>query len=570
MLRGIVNMGFYRNSIPNQKIGIFTNPVEGLNAWQKSTTIGDNQLSDAMDALPYRGSAVKMYAPESITPLVAQDTGYVVSAVSWANDSDEEFVCVLFTEYDGISANQLKVIKLTKSNTDGTWSAGTAVVFDTTAFPANEHATNNISSACVFYAEQKQYAVFTMTSDVEADGDGKLLYYNITDGTVDSVDNLKFVPKHIVYHANRIFATDTNNRIWWSKAGSFKNTADWYGSAPSSSSVIEDSGYWAIEKERKLGGLGVLGNTLYVFGYNNIYSFTGYNYDTFALQTAVPDLSSKVIAQNGSAIYFMYDNGSSWDIYEFDGTEYPRIISRPVRVGDRISNGIAGGVDIPYATYYSKLSANENYLYVFFDRFNVNDAYVVNNTYDRTIYAFNIIERSWWKIDGGIDELTRDTVSESSVYKLIIPSAERNGSYLISCLWSGMLSQPDTVDAIWNIYDELGYNVDEYPHIITKAFSSLPTDKQALTSIALQFQAAEDADIDLTVEYSKTIDQDDFEIIKQYDHYIANGLMEVLDIPLPIRLVSNVRHYRIKITVKNAALYLYNIERRYRTTGRSR
>lgn len=563
-------MGFYKNTIPNQKIGIFTNPVEGLNAWQKSTVIGDNQLSNAMDALPYRGSAVKLYAPETITALVTQDTGYVVSAVSWANDSDEEFVCVLFTEYDGISANQLKVIKLTKSNTDGTWSAGTAVVFDTTAFPANEHATNNISSACVFYAEKKQYAVFTMTSDVEADGDGKLLYYNITDGTVDSVDNLKFVPKHIVYHANRIFATDTNNRIWWSKAGSFKNTSDWYGTSSTKSSVIEDSGYWAIEKERKLGGLGVLGNTLYVFGYNNIYAFTGYDYDTFALQTAVPDLSSKVIAQNGSAIYFMYDNGSSWDIYEFDGTEYPRIISRPVRVGDRIVNGIAGGVEIPYATYYSKLSANENYLYVFFDRFNVNDAYVVNNTYDRTIYAFNIIERSWWKIDGGIDETTRYTTSESSVFKMIVPSAERNSSYLISCLWTGRTDQPDTVDAIWNIYDELGYNADEYPHIITKAFSALPTDKQALTSVALQFQAEDGADIDLTVSYSKTIDQDDFEIIKQYDHYIANGLMETLDIPLPIRLVSNVRHYRIKVIVKNAALYLYNIERRYRVTGRSR
>lgn len=563
-------MGFYKNTIPNQKIGIFTNPVEGLNAWQKSTVIGDNQLSDSMDALPYRGSAVKLYAPETITALVTQDTGYVVSAVSWANDSDEEFVCVLFTEYDSISANQLKVIKLTKSNTDGTWSAGTAVVFDTTAFPANEHATNNISSACVFYAEKKQYAVFTMTSDVEADGDGKLLYYNITDGTVDSVDNLKFVPKHIVYHANRIFATDTNNRIWWSKAGSFKNTSDWYGTSSTKSSVIEDSGYWAIEKERKLGGLGVLGNTLYVFGYNNIYAFTGYDYDTFALQTAVPDLSSKVIAQNGSAIYFMYDNGSSWDIYEFDGTEYPRIISRPVRVGDRVVNGIAGGVEIPYATYYSKLSANENYLYVFFDRFNVNDAYVVNNTYDRTIYAFNIIERSWWKIDGGIDETTRYTTSESSVFKMIVPSAERNSSYLISCLWEGTLSFPDTVDAIWNIYDELGYNADEYPHIITKAFSALPTDKQALTSVALQFQAEDGADIDLTVSYSKTIDQDDFEIIKQYDHYIANGLMETLDIPLPIRLVSNVRHYRIKVIVKNAALYLYNIERRYRVTGRSR
>jgi hypothetical protein len=563
-------MGFYKNTIPNQKIGIFTNPVEGLNAWQKSTVIGDNQLSNAMDALPYRGSAVKLYAPETITALVTQDTGYVVSAVSWANDSDEEFVCVLFTEYDGISANQLKVIKLTKSNTDGKWSAGTAVVFDTTAFPANKHAADNISTACVFYAEKKQYAVFTMTSDVEADGDGKLLYYNITDGTVDSVDNLKFVPKHIVYHANRIFATDTNNRIWWSKAGSFKNTSDWYGTSSTKSSVIEDSGYWAIEKERKLGGLGVLGNTLYVFGYNNIYAFTGYDYDTFALQTAVPDLSSKVIAQNGSAIYFMYDNGSSWDIYEFDGTEYPRIISRPVRVGDRIVNGIAGGVEIPYATYYSKLSANENYLYVFFDRFNVNDAYVVNNTYDRTIYAFNIIERSWWKIDGGIDETTRYTTSESSVFKMIVPSAERNSSYLISCLWEGTLSSPNTVDAIWNIYDELGYNADEYPHIITKAFSALPTDKQALTSVALQFQAEDGADIDLTVSYSKTIDQDDFEIIKQYDHYIANGLMETLDIPLPIRLVSNVRHYRIKVTVKNAALYLYNIERRYRVTGRSR
>lgn len=555
-------MGFYRNNIPNQKIGIFTNPVEGINSWQKSTTIGDNQLSDAVDALPYRNSAVKLYAPASITALVTEQTGYVVNAISWVDDSGNEIIMALVFSYLGGTGNQLKLIKLTYTESTDTWAAAAALTFDATAFPVTISPVDVVSSACVFHAESKRYAVFTFSTLTEADGDGHLLYYNITDNTVDSVDNLKFIPKKIVYHANRVFAIDTNNRLWWSSAGDFKDTADWYGSAPSSSSVIEDSGYWAIEKERKLGDLAVIGNTLYVFGYNNIYAFTGYDYDTFVLQTSVPDISSQLITQTGSAIYFLYDNGESWDVYEFDGTSYPRIISRPIRVGDRISNGIAGGVDIPYTLPYAKLSSDENYLYVYFNE------YHGSGTYDKYIYAFNIKERTWWKIDSGIDEDTYTSVDD--FVKFIIPSAYRNKSYNTVTYYTGELATPSGLTAKWNTYDELGFNADEYPHIITKAFSSLPTDKQALTSIALQFQAAENADIDLTISYSKTIDQDDFEIIKQYDHYIANGLMETLDIPLPIRLVSNVRHYRIKVIVKNAALYLYNIERRYRVTGRSR
>lgn len=555
-------MGFYRNTIPNQKIGIFTNPVEGLNTWQKSTTIGDNQLSDAVDALPYRNSAVKLYAPETITALVTEQTGYVVNAISWVDDSGNEIIMALVFSYLDGTGNQLKLIKLTYTASTETWAAAAALTFDATAFPVTISPVDVVSSACVFHAEAKRYAVFTFSTLKEADGDGHLLYYNITDNTVDSVDNLKFVPKKIVYHANRIFAIDTNNRLWWSNAGDFKDTADWYGSAPSDSSVIEDSGYWAIEKERKLGDIAVIGNTLYIFGYNNIYAFTGYDYDTFVLQTAVPDISSQYITQTGSAIYFLYDNGESWDVYEFDGTEYPRIISRPIRVGDRISNGIAGGVDIPYTLPYAKISSDENYLYAYFNE------YHGSGTYDKYIYAFNIKERTWWKIDSGIDEDTYTGVDD--FVKFIIPSAYRNKSYYLVTYYTGTLATPSGLTAKWNTYDELGYNADLYPYVITKAFSSLPTDKQALTSVALQFQAAEDADIDLTVLYSKTIDQDDFEIIKQYDHYIANGLMETLDIPLPIRLVSNVRHYRIKVIAKNDALYLYNIERRYRTTGRSR
>ena len=65
-------------------------------------------------------------------------------------------------------------------------------------------------------------------------------------------------------------------------------------------------------------------------------------------------------------------------------------------------------------------------------------------------------------------------------------------------------------------------------------------------------------------------EDDDFETIKEYDHYIANGKVETLELFLPIRLVSRTSHYRIKVQISNAVCYLYNIERRFSTTGRSR
>lgn len=72
-------------------------------------------------------------------------------------------------------------------------------------------------SSAVFMTEKDSYVVFSSsTSD-------KLLYY--TNGTTGYVQ-LPFSPKKIVTHTNRLFAIDTQNKVWWSRIG---DITSWYG-----------------------------------------------------------------------------------------------------------------------------------------------------------------------------------------------------------------------------------------------------------------------------------------------------------------------------------------------------
>lgn len=414
--------------------------------------------------------------------------------------------------------------------------------------------------ACLFATEAVNYVVFSVSSLK------KLIYH---DGSTRASVSLPFYPKRLVSHANRVFAIDTNNKIWWSKAGSFKNASDWYGSGTSSSSVVDDAGYWCVEKERYLSDLAVIGNTLYVFGMQNIWAFTGHDYESFALQVAVPDIGVNTIGnnvnfltQNGSAVYFLtlresYNpDETAYELYEYDGTNYPIIVTHPVVLNNAYSNGVVGGVDIGSFKDNIAVASDENYVYVY-----PNVVYE-NEPEKAIVYMFDINHRTWWKRTGYL--IDPDTMNWLE-YEFV-PTRDRRTVY-------GITYSTDTTDTgsyFYDIYNKFSTSEIDTPHIVTKAFASAPSAQQTLSSVIIKFQGQTDEVIDVTISCSPTSDGDDFEVIKTLDKYIPTGDHETLEVFLPIRIVARAQHYRIKIEVVGGEFIIYNIERRFRITGRSR
>lgn len=608
-------MSYYRRQAPNQKIGIITNPTEGLNEYSSALNIRDNQFSDCLDVIPNKDSSVMFNYKTEPTAYGTGGKGIVLEAIADVDASGNDFIYTVghhtrvafaswtsttvtvtltahglsaghyfFIQFDNIAGSNLfQVATVVDANTF-TFTTTSATTSDTctitvgyftkidlalatytqtnmgslgfpTSFPWNK-----VYSSCLFATEAKNYVVFSCSAVK------KLFFW---DGTSLSSVVIPFYPTKLVSHANRVFALDDKNKLWWSKAGAFATNTDWYGSGTTASSVIEDSGYWTLEKERRLTGIGLIGNTLYIFGLNNIYAFSGYNYDTFALQVAVPDFgvesnySVKHVTQTGNTIYFMsiYEpSGGDWlggtteyNVYAFDGSSYPTLISRPAISNNSIQNGILGSVELA-SKEVTHLSADESNLYVY------KSAHDTLDPHDMPVYVYNIVNRTWWKQSGFNDNHTLITASDV-FYSLYLPSQNRNTSY---CLVSDDNTQK------FYLFNDVGFTGNTIPFIITKAFSDLPTDKQTLSNVAIQFSAAVDADLYIQASFSTTADDDSFEAIKEYDHYIANGDIETLELYLPVRMISKKSHYRIKLEISNAPCYLYNIERRYRVIGRVR
>jgi len=420
--------------------------------------------------------------------------------------------------------------------------------------------TTKFYSSTLFATQAANFVVFSCSAL------NKLIYYNVTTSTAGAVSlPANVYPKRLITHANRIFLIDTKNTLWWSKAGTFVNATDWYGTAPSGSSVIEDSGYWVIEKERYLAGLVLLSNNLYIFGGQNIYIFSGYDYDTFALQIAIADLGVQSQYnirhgwQTGKAVYFMsvyQPAGGNWlgnetlyDIYEFNGSAYPTIINRQVIESGQVTNGMLGSIDIGKINA-THICADEMYVYVYKEANSASD--------DTTVYVYDIKYRTWWK-RSGFNQLHANIGTSFSVR--YIPAQNRNTSYAVVYDTDG--------NSFYN-FNDIGVKGTKTPYGVTKAFSSLPTDKETLTAVIVQLEATAGTDLSWKLYISNSADQDDFRLVKENDHYIASGTIDNIEVYLPVCCVPNVRQYRLKLEISGGACKLYNIERRFRVRGRSR
>jgi hypothetical protein len=73
----------------------------------------------------------------------------------------------------------------------------------------------------------------------------------------------------------------------------------------------------------------------------------------------------------------------------------------------------------------------------------------------------------------------------------------------------------------------------------------------------------------ITLSYSLSTSANDFKTFKVFANYKFNGDIENLDIPVPVACIANAHHYRIKVECTGYT-EIYNIERRFRTRGRTR
>lgn len=328
--------------------------------------------------------------------------------------------------------------------------------------------------------------------------------------------------------------------------------------------VQEDQGYWTIENESSLCDLCVIGRSLYIFSPKSIYIFSGYSPDTFALQVAVSDIGMSdgddamrrhlTVANN--VAYFI----SNRNVYEYNGSDMPRLISHSIVTNGSVANYVYGGInEIPTVSVYA-LATDLDYLYV----------YAISATSSSVSYVFNIKSRSWWK---------RSTLSTTDIgtngKMLLLPADGKTNIYEIA---SNVVS--NTFD-VYLSYRNV-FSGSNYPYLITKAFSTKPSEEGTLTNLILTLRGTEDDVCTVSLYFSNSDgntspDADTFTLVESKS-VTFTGSMERLVYNIHPSLISRDLHYRLKLVVElpdysvkeYASVYLYNLERVHRIAGRSR
>lgn len=640
---------YYDKTAVGQKHSVLTRPTAGLNSFQYASTISENNLSDVLDAYPDSNEVIKMMqytqAYGGLFDAESNVEGEVKEAIFFRSNYDYYPACLVvwdtgaskyYVAYADLDFAKSPVVSKTEIT-----AAGSGWTVDT--------SRTKIFSSCIFALEAKQYACFTC-NDAK-----KLVAF---DGTTVTYVTLPFFPKKIVSHANRVFAMDNGNKIWWCRAGDL-NT--WYGleqdddyivtstnckngsftianqpdvprplmitltavagsdtygtvtvvgkgrdgsaqtkvyspvvgvnifpdvwssitsitqaswTAVSTTDTIkvgiaaigsgyaqDDQGYWTLERETILCDMCVLGNALYIFSPKSIYVFSGYSPDTFSLQLMVVDLGlsdaaetiHKHLAISNNIAYFM----SNANIYEFNGNDYPRVISKPVTVNGAVSNNLYGGIpETPNFTGYA-IEATMDKVYFYW--------YALSSGVGH-YYVFDIKARSWWKLSGFS---ASDAKIDANARVMLLTDEKRTNI---------MAVVSNITEGTWDIYfDYLGTrNSTSYSQITTKAFSSSPSEDGTLTNVVLTLRGTVDKEYSINLYYSNG-ESGDFTLVEE-QAIIATGTLERVVFNLPVSLVSRVLAYRLKVEVvlpyasgyAYSPMYLYNLERVHRIMGRSR
>ena len=328
--------------------------------------------------------------------------------------------------------------------------------------------------------------------------------------------------------------------------------------------VQEDQGYWTIENESSLCDLCVIGRSLYIFSPKSIYIFSGYSPDTFALQVAVSDIGMSDgdyamrwhLTVSNNVAYFI----SNRNVYEYNGSDMPRLISHSTVTNGSVSNYVYGGIyEIPTVSVYA-IAADLDHLYV----------YAISATSSSVAFVFNIRARSWWKRS----TLSTDDIG-SNGKMLLVPADGKTTMYEVAS---------NIVSNTFNVYQDYRnvFSGSNYPYLITKAFFTKPSEEGTLTNLVLTVRGTEDDVCSMNLYFSSSDgnvspDADTFTLIESKS-ITFTGSMERLVYNIHPSLISRDLHYRLKLVVElpdytakeYASVYLYNLERVHRIAGRSR
>jgi len=647
---------YYNRLTPGQMQGIITRPTAGLNEYNSPLEINDNYFSDCLDATPSHDEKFILYNTLSSDVLDTDfsGTGKVYEAIAdkiptdGSNTVFHDHLLLMVGEYAAVGADTYLDYLI-----DITITSGTKV---SRAIDSYNFGKLGFHSMCLYFTEAKRYACY-INSKVK-----KILYYDYT--TVKTAV-LPFYPKKIVSHANRVFALDIENKLWWCRSG---DVTSWYGLEETDNYIVAevdmangtytiahqpdvprvltttitststadtlgtltvvgtdvlgnaqtevttlttgkmvwfkafktitsltqaghtiaagadkikvgvgavgngfvqaDAGYATMEQERTLVNMGVLGNSLFIWSDVNTYELSGYSPETFSLVKRIVDIGcDRELAIANNTAYFIYAD----DVYEFDGNNYPRIISRSLTSNGAITNGILGGITPSYDSYFG-LTTDKNYLYFYKNESFTSTLYntAENEVIQLYYYMFDIKSRSWWR-KSSFQSIT--TVATDYCAAIYVSQPNRTGVY--SIFHFRQATNALTANAQWYVMQSTGENPIEKPYIVTKAFNTNPSEKSTLTNIIVQVESVVyPSTMTLNFYYSLTNDRDDFVLFHSESNRIFDGTVENININVGNTPISRAHHYRLKIEVTDFTAgnycYFYNIERRFRTRGRSR
>jgi len=118
----------------------------------------------------------------------------------------------------------------------------------------------------------------------------------------------------------------------------------------------------------------------------------------------------------------------------------------------------------------------------------------------------------------------------------------------------------------FNLHYNLGATTGtNYPNIVTKKFNTNPSDIQALTQVILYLKGSGTG----TLTFKLYDANDTLVHTRTFSSYAFPSYITPLLIDLPAYATANMHSYYFTISSTNA-MFLYNIERRFRTRGRTR
>lgn len=200
---------------------ILTRPAVGLNEYTPANAINDNYMSDVIDVDGHRDEAIKFFNRTTVSKkfdVLGTDEGRLVAVIdselSDYSDLDLYFYGMailesgwklIIAEYHSVGVSVLNEFAMTIPAT-----------------PSYAVASLLRYSKTVFRTEADVFYCFAANSQTRLHYI-KYSYEKLTN-TYGYVD-LPFYPASMVSHANRIFAIDVRNKLWWCRAG---DLFSWY------------------------------------------------------------------------------------------------------------------------------------------------------------------------------------------------------------------------------------------------------------------------------------------------------------------------------------------------------